>query len=346
MPGTLRLRFALLYAGAFALSGAVVLSVAFLASKQVVHAAGPGGPAVTTYPMRGQALAAVTSLAVLALLSVASGWLLAGRLLRPVQAITATAREISAGNLSRRLSHGRRDDELTRLSQTLNDLFARLETSFQAQRHFVASASHELRTPLTAERTVLQVAIADPDAGAGELRAACEEVLRLGEQQERLIDALLTLATSERGIEQPEPFDLAVFAEKVISARGRAGVRVDACLRAAPAAGQPSLAESLIANLVDNALRYNEPGGWVSVETSAAGRRAVLRVRNSGPVIPPGEVDRLFEPFRRHGRERTRPGDGYGLGLAIVAAIVRAHDAGLSATARPQGGLDITVTFG
>ena len=153
------------------------------------------------------------------MVSLGLGWLLAGRLLRPLQAMVATARDISATNLSRRLRTGDRDDEFSRLGQTLNDLFARLEASFESQRHFVANAAHELRTPLTAERTVLQVALRDPDASAAALRAACNEVLELGEQQERLIDALLTLAGSERGIARAEPFDLADVAAGVIAER-------------------------------------------------------------------------------------------------------------------------------
>jgi signal transduction histidine kinase len=219
-------------------------------------------------------------------------------------------------------------------------------TAFASQRHFVANAAHELRTPLTAERTVLQVALADPDASAGELRLACEEVLRLGEQQGRLIDSLLTLASSERGIERAEPFDLAALAGAVVASRSGGAVRVETVLGPASASGDRRLVESLIANLVDNALRYNEPGGWVSVETGATGGRPVLRVRNSGPVVPRSSVASLLEPFRRlDGESRGRSAEGHGLGLAIVAAIAEAHDADLSVRARPEGGLDITVSF-
>ena len=168
-------------------------------------------------------------------MSLGLGWLLAGRLLRPLQAIVATARDISATNLSRRLRTGKRDDEFSRLGDTLNDLFARLEASFDSQRHFVANAAHELRTPLAAERTVLQVALRDPDASVASLRAACNEVLQLGEQQEELIDALLTLAGSERGIAQPEPFDLAdVAGRRSRHAPERRSAKIDA--RAGPGA--------------------------------------------------------------------------------------------------------------
>jgi signal transduction histidine kinase len=175
-------------------------------------------------------------------------------------------------------------------------------------------------------------------------------VLLLGEQQERLIDALLTLASSERGIDQLEPFDLAALAGSVIAARaqlsGTRGIRIDATLRPASATGDPRLAESLVANLVDNALRYNEPGGWVSVETGIQPPgRSVLRVQNSGPVVPPACVESLLEPFRRlDGASRLNRG-GLGLGLAIVAAIARAHDAALTVLAQPDGGLDIEVRF-
>src|SRR5258708_2535696 len=155
-------------------------------------------------------------------MSVAFGWLLASRLLRPVRAITSAAQDISASNLSRRLRLGRRDDEFTRLGETLNDLFARLEASFQAQQHFVANASHELRTPLTAERTLLQVALADPEADVATLREACEQVLALGARTERLIDALLTLATGERGIERRRPLRLPAPSPPPAPPRGRA----------------------------------------------------------------------------------------------------------------------------
>jgi signal transduction histidine kinase len=198
-------------------------------------------------------------------------------------------------------------------------------------------------------RTLLQVALADPEATVQTLRSACGEVLALGEQQERLIEALLTLASSERGIEQREPFDLAEIAEKVLLVRreeaARRGIRVDAALSAAPAAGDPSLAESLVANLVDNALRHNLPGGQVEISTTTVTGRASILVRNTGSVIRPDEVARLFRPFQQLGQQRVRHAGGHGLGLAIVHAIASAHGAALTASARPEGGLDIEVSF-
>jgi signal transduction histidine kinase len=346
MPRSLRARLTLLYAGVFLALAVVVLAIPFLAVSEVSHV-GSTAPPVVKHPgwsLFPQVSTLLISLALVAAVSLGLGWLFAGRLLRPLRAIVATARDISATNLSRRLRTGHRDDEFSRLGQTLNDLFARLEASFESQRHFVANAAHELRTPLTAERTVLQVALADPAASVATLRAACDEVLRLGEQQERLIDALLSLAVSERGISRAEPFDLAEVAATALR-----DLDIGARLGPAPAQGDPRLAESLLANLAGNAVRHNVPGGWAEIETGTAAGRAVVRVTNTGPVIPAAEVARLFQPFQRLGDERVRPGrghgGGYGLGLAIVRAIAAAHGAELSASPRPEGGLDITVTF-
>jgi signal transduction histidine kinase len=346
--GSLRTRLALLYGGVFLILALVVLSIPFLAVSETTHV-GSSAPPVLSHPARNlfpQVSIVVVSLAFAVAASLGFGWLFAGRLLRPLRAIVATAQDISATNLSRRLRTGRRNDEFGRLGQTLNDLFARLEASFESQRHFVANAAHELRTPLAAERTVLQVALGDPEASVTALRAACDEVLRLGEQQEKMIDALLTLASSERGVSRAEPFDLADIAAAVIRGTG-----ISAELGAAPAEGDPRLAESLVANLVENAIRHNVPGGWASIQTTTADGRAVVRVANTGPVIPPADVGRLFEPFQRLGDERVRHGrdgehrGGLGLGLAIVRAIAAAHGAELRASPRPEGGLDITVGF-
>jgi signal transduction histidine kinase len=348
---SVRLRFALLYAGAFLVSGLLVLAVALLTVSSVQHV-GTAGPPVVSHPnvdAFGPIRDVVVSLVVLVVLSVAFGWLLAGRLLRPVRVITATARDISASNLSRRLRLGGRDDEFARLGETLNELFARLEASFQAQRHFVANASHELRTPLTAERTLLQVALADPEADTATLRDACEQVLALGMRTERLIDALLTLATGERGIERREAFDLAGVAARVVRSRSQSArdrdVRLDSALEVAWVTGDARLAESLIANLLDNALRYNVPGGWAEVSTAARDGRAVVSVRNTGPEIPADQVDHLFQPFQRLGTERIQRGGGHGLGLAIVQAIADAHGALVTARPRDGGGLGIDVVF-
>jgi len=363
---TLRAQLALLYAALFGLAVAIAAALGVVFKPDFLVGSGctadprtsspPGACGQPGLSFTGtiahdaqQHLAGLALAAGLGMLALGLGWLIAGRVLRPLRSITATARDISAGNLDQRLAIDGPDDEFRQLGDTLDGLFGRLEASFQAQRHFVANASHELRTPLTAEKTVLQVALADPDATAATLRSACEKALRWNEQQERLIDALLTLASSERGLERREPFDLADTASNVIRGHqqdaGRRGLRVDTAFSAAPTTGDPALAESLIVNLVGNAVRHNLDGGHVAITTATADGKAVVTVSNAGPVIPPEEVDRLFEPFQRLGSQRLRQGGGHGLGLAIVSAIANVHGAELTASARPEGGLDVTVRF-
>jgi signal transduction histidine kinase len=345
---TLRTQLTLLYAGPFFVSGVLLLSVPILQSRASVPAGTQSGPGPVIQPGTDAAriltISAVT-LAAMVLVSIVLGWLVAGRFLRPLRTITATARDISATNLHRRLGQGGRTDEFAELASTLDDLFARLDAAFASQRHFVANASHELRTPLTAERALLQVALADQDATVDSLRATCQDVLALGEAQERLIEALLTLAGGEQGVEQREPFDLAVVAHGVLLTRQAEGIEVDSALGAAPAAGDPRLVESLVANLVDNALRHNVPGGRVEIATATVEGGARITVRNTGPVIPPDQVERLFQPFQQLGGQRIRHNAGHGLGLAIVRAIAGAHGATLTTRPRPEGGLDIEVTF-
>jgi signal transduction histidine kinase len=347
---SLRAQLTLLYAVPFVLSGIVLVSIPLLGASQSAPVGSGLAPDVADDALRNRLLAAsAVGLAAMVVVSVLVGWLVAGRFLRPLRTITTTARDISASNLHRRLGRTGRRDEFSVLAETLDDLFARLEAAFESQRRFVANASHELRTPLTAERALLQVALGDPDASVASLRAACREVLSLGRAQERLIDALLALASSEQGIERHEPLDLAGIADGVIRDRAeeaeRLGIHVAADLSDAPAAGDPRLAESLVANLIDNALRHNVPGGRVEVRTATRDGRARLAVRNTGPVIPPDQVERLFEPFQRLDGQRIRHSDGHGLGLAIVRSIVAAHGGTLTAEPRPGGGLAVEVAL-
>jgi signal transduction histidine kinase len=284
------------------------------------------------------------ALVLTALVSTVLGWFLAGRVLRPLQQMTATARKISARNLGERLALSGPDDEFKRLGDTLDELLARLEASFEAQRRFVANASHELRTPLTVDRTLLQVALADPQAGAGQLRAVCEELLASGREQERLLEALLTLAASERGLEYREPVELGALAARVVGASGAS--TVSASLAPAPTSGDPALIERLIANLLDNAIRYNDERGVVELTTSGAAHEARITVSNTGPVVAASALDRLFEPFQRLGEHRPAQAEGHhGLGLSIVRAIANAHGARVEAQPRDGGGLVVTVVF-
>jgi signal transduction histidine kinase len=349
---TLRAQLTLLYGGLIAVLGGGLLALLVPLRGSASVEAGPHAAAISAAlnaAERDKEIIGAIALPVVVLLAIAGGWLIAGRLLRPLRMITATARDISASNLSRRLDLGRRDDEFAELGETLDDLFARLEAAFESQRHFVANASHELRTPLTAERALLQVTLADPSASAATLRAACEQVLALGDGQERLVAALLTLASGEGGVEEWEPFDLAEIAGNVLAGRredaGRRGIEVSTALSAATAKGDPRLVESLVVNLVDNAIRYNRTGGRVTVSTVSVAGKATVRVTNTGAEIPPGQVERLLQPFQRLGGVRAGNGDGYGLGLSIVRAIADAHGATLAVRAQPEGGLDIEVSF-
>jgi signal transduction histidine kinase len=364
---TLRAQLALLYAALFCISAVAVAAAAVIFKPDfLVRTSSQADPHPPRYPTpccqyarssivgtiahdASQNVAGVAMVAIMVLLALGVGWLIAGRVLRPMRAIISSARAISASNLHQRLALDGPGDEFTELGETLDSLFGRLEASFESQRHFVANASHELRTPLTAEKTLLQVALADPDATTATLRTACEKALQWNDQQECLIEALLTLATSERGIERWDPFDLADIAGQAILHRRqeaeRRAIHIDSALAAAPATGDPALAESLMTNLVGNAVRHNHDGGRVEISTAKADGRSIVTVSNTGPLVPPDEVDRLFQPFQRLGTERIRPASGRGLGLAIVSAIVSVHGAALTASARPEGGLDITVSF-
>jgi signal transduction histidine kinase len=356
MLRTLRMRLAVLYSGVFFASGTVLLAFGYGlfwsggSTRPVpVPGAAPVPERQSAIGLHSLVVASVIGLAVLVVISFVLGRMMAGRALRPLRAMMATAREISASNLHSRIGLDSPYEEFQELGATFDDLFERLDAAFQSQRHFVANASHELRTPLTVERALLQVTLADPDASVQTLRSACEELLTLGAAQERLVESLLTLASSEQGVERWEPFDLgAITAEAILVRRAEAqqrDIQVDTALAGAPSAGDPRLVESLVANLIDNAIRHNVAGGRVDVTTAASGDGARITIRNTGPVIPPGEVERLFVPFQRLRRQRLRHPDGHGLGLAIVRAIATAHGAAVTARARESGGLDVRVEF-
>jgi signal transduction histidine kinase len=287
------------------------------------------------------------ALAVMATLAFVLGWLVAGRVLRPLRTITATARAISATSLHERLALPGPDDEFKELADTLDGLLARLEASFTAQRTFVANASHELRTPLTLDRTLLQVALRNPNASIEQWRATGQELLASGQQQERILEALLTLATSQAGTSRHQPVDLSeVTSDWLRAARARIQrqrLHLQTSLSPAPLYGDPDLIERLTTNLLDNAIQHNTPAGTIDITTGASNGHAVLTVANTGPLIPAAEVSRLFQPFQR--LARTSNGNGHGLGLSIVAAIAAAHGADVAAHARPGGGLHIQVSF-
>jgi signal transduction histidine kinase len=385
---TARLRLTALYGGLFLACGAILLAVSYVLVEQAIAPGGhinesglppsgitvsPGsGPLskgqlpdgqlpdlsslevalakqIAASDLRQVQIAAPIALAIVTALALALGWLVAGRVLRPLAVITAAARRISASSLNQRLALAGPDDELRALGDTLDELFARLEASFHAQRTFVANASHELRTPLTRERAMLQVALDDAGTTAETWRRVAVEVLASNAEQDDLIEALLALASSQSGLGERELVNLAAVTSEILtSARPEAARRdlsMDAVTRPAPLLGDTLLAERLVANLVGNALCHNVAGGKVEVSTATRDGRAVLVVANTGPAVPPEAVRRLFQPFVRLDGRRVGHDSGHGLGLSIVDAIAAAHGATITARARTDGGLSIEVTF-
>src|SRR5215469_15107275 len=296
------------------------------------------------------------SLLGLGLMTIASGgagWLVSGRVLRPVRAITETARRASEQHLGERIGMTGARDELRELADTFDDMLDRLDSAFAAQRAFVANASHELRTPLTIMRTAIDVTLAKPGRTQAQLEEMAERVRRRIEMAERMIDGLLTLAVSDQGAASREFLDLSVLAgdalETAAPGIGRLGLTVLTELGPAPTAGDVKLLERMVWNLVDNAVRHNEPGGWIRVTTgvvsaSTGPEQAFLRIANSGAAVPAESVAAIFEPFRRLAG-RTGSQDGVGLGLSIVRSVSTAHDARLDARPMDGGGLEVFVAL-
>lgn len=284
----------------------------------------------------------------------AAGYALASRALGPIAEVTAAARRISSGAVSRlslaeRIGMGGAQDELRDLADTFDTMLERLDHAFDAQRRFVANASHELRTPLAVMRTEADVTLADPNASIEELRQMGAVIQIATDKANRLVDSLLVLARSEsqaeQGLEVAEPLDLADVVPSalanVANEIAAAGLAVNLTAGLAPVTGDPRLLERMIGNLVENAIRHNSIGGWVQIVTGNDGASAVVSVANSGQQLDPSTVNDLFAPFRR-AADRTA-GQGTGLGLSIVRAVAAAHGGTVGATARPEGGLEVVV---
>ena len=283
------------------------------------------------------------SLAGVTLLAVVAGWIVAGRILRPVHRLTAAARAAGEQDLSQRIALQGPRDELRELADTFDTMLERLDRAFTSQRQFIANASHELRTPLTVMRTAMDVVLAKPEPTREELVSMATEVRQAVDHSQRLIEALLVLARDDQARALTDPLDLAAVAEDALEGRAAAGVTTITALGEAPVTGDGMLLERLIANLLDNAERYNIAGGTVAISTTAHDGTSVLRVVNTGAVVPADMVERLFLPFTRLD-DRTRH-EGFGLGLALVSSITAIHGGSVDATAVPAGGLDITVRF-
>jgi signal transduction histidine kinase len=361
MRPTVRLKMTLLYAGVVFVAGLLLLSVSYVLVRN--NLTDPSNirnlPAdnwsynvAAQHEIAQDALARLRTqygiaLAAMTGLSVLLGWALAGRMLRPLQRITATAKRVSQDNLDERIGLEGPRDELKELADTFDGMLERLSGAFASQRRFVANASHELRTPLTVIRTELEVTLADPHATTAELRSMAETVRDATLATERLIQALLTLARSEGGVQRRDDVDLAEAARLALGQTGAeaAARHIDMrpTLDPAPVRGDRRLLERLVANLVENAVRHNRDGGSVEVRTGRAAGRSTVEVRNDGDVIPPENLGSLLEPFQR--LDRGARTDGVGLGLSIVRSVAEAHGGSVELRARPSGGLVVRVAL-
>lgn len=376
MRVSLRWRLALAYGVLLTVAAAILLAVAVVVADQTV-AATPGLPpdtlveivtsdgatvrvsaAAVQEALRDQARDAILRTGGLAfgfvvIAGAAASYLVAGRVLRPVQALTVTVRRLSTATLAERISYTGPRDELAELADAFDEMVGRLDAAFAGQQRFAANASHELRTPLTLIRAEVDVTLGDPNATAEELRTSAEIVREATIRADALVESLLVLARSEAEAEhgvlsRSEPLDLAVFVSGALAAVGsettQRDLSIDPLLAPAPAVGDPELLSRLVGNLVENAVRHNVEGGAVSIGCGQDDARTWLQVSNTGPVFEQSEIDDLFSPFRRGGAGRSGV-RGIGLGLSIVRAVVAAHHGTVDLTALPEGGLEVRVTF-
>lgn len=375
---TVRARLTLLYTGLFAVCGAIVVAISYaLVAQLEPQAQGQQAPASFLARCRSEELSdnpngrvlakcsayfqlqgaqhqrhitlshllqysLITLAAVIAVAAVL-GWVAAGRALRPVHRITAAARAASAHNLSARVSLRGSRDELRELAETFDEMLDRLQAAFESQSRFIANASHELRTPLAVMRATVDVVRDDPHSTVEDLREMAADIRSAVDHAERLIAALLILARNERGLTVHEQIDFATAAEDVLDAADLGDLGVHAELEPALITGDPVLAERLIANLIDNATRYNAADGEIWISTRTADGVSALTVANTGAVIAPADAERIFRPFERLS-DRTAD-EGFGLGLTIVASIAEVHGGVAAAHPRRDGGLSITVTI-
>ncbi|WP_243718785.1 HAMP domain-containing sensor histidine kinase [Actinomadura sp. KC06] len=356
---SVRLRLTLLYGLLFFMAGALLLFVMSVLMADIL-----GGVKVIGFNISDEEAAALQrqfveqtmrqlvgrsllALGGVGVITLVLGWFVADRALSPLQRVTTTARRLSESTLHERIALEGPDDEIKELADTFDAMLERLGMAFDSQRRFVANASHELRTPLAINRTLLEVALGDPDV-SDDLRAVGRTLLATNARHERLIEGLLLLARSERELATRTPVDLAEVATTVLehSARGDhdLDVSVHPELTSGKALGDPVLLEHLVSNLVENAIKHNvEDGGELWIRTGMLEGYATIQVENTGPAVPAYEVERLFEPFRRLNADRVESAKGAGLGLSIVRSVVLAHRGAVYAAPRPGGGLIVTV---
>jgi signal transduction histidine kinase len=375
---TVRARLTLLYTGLFAVCGAIVVAVSYiLVARLEPQGQSQHAPAsflarcrveqLNTHPndrvlakcnayfqlqgaqhQRDLTLShllqySLITLAVVVALAAILGWIVAGRALRPVHRITAAVRAASAHNLSARVALGGPRDELHELAETFDQMLDQLQAAFEGQQRFIANASHELRTPLAVMRATIDVVLDNPDSTPEDLRDMATDIRAAVDHAEHLIGALLILARNERGLNVHDEVDLATLAEDILDTVGLGDRRVHARLEPAVISGDPVLVERLVANLVDNAIRYNGNAGEIWISTRTLGGTSLLTVANTGPLISLPEADRIFQPFQRLDDRASH--EGFGLGLTIVRSIAAVHGGIAAARPRDDGGLSITVTI-
>jgi signal transduction histidine kinase len=375
---TVRARLTLLYTSLFAVCGAIVVAVSYiLVARLEPQGQSQKAPAIFLARCRSEQLSAhpndrllakcnayfqlqgaqhqrdvtlshllqysLITLAVVLALAAILGWIVAGRVLRPLHRVTAAARAASERNLSARVALRGPRDELHELADTFDDMLDRLQSAFDSQRRFIANASHELRTPLAVMRATVDVVLDNPDSTPGDLRGMAADIRAAVDHAEHLIAALLILARNERGLTVHDDVDLATIVEDVLDTAALGNRRVHPTLEPAVISGDPVLLERLVANLVDNANRYNTGAGDIWISTRSVAGNSQLIVANTGTLVSAADAGRLFEPFQRLNDRASH--DGFGLGLTIVASIAAVHGGTARAHPRGDGGLSVTVTF-
>ncbi len=379
---TVRTRLTLLYIGLFAICGAIVVAVSYILVAQLGApelgqrpASRSGIPASIgalcrseqTAPHPNKALMAqcvfqllgaqhqrdltlshllryslITLGAVIALAAIL-GWIAAGRALRPIHRITALAHAASASNLSARVALAGPRDELHQLASTFDEMLDRLQATFESQQRFIANAAHELRTPLAVMHTTLDVVLDNPNRTPADLPSMVADIRTAVDHAEHLIDSLLILARNERGLTTNDEIDLATVAEDILDTTDHGNLQLHRTLEPAVITGDPVLAERLLANLIDNAVRYNHPGGQIWINIRTTNRTSQLTIANTGPPISSADIDRIFQPFQRLNDRISQ--NGFGLGLTIVSSITAIHNGTVTAQPRAGGGLTVTITI-
>jgi signal transduction histidine kinase len=367
---TLRLRLTLLNGILLVGAGAILIMLAWLLVGDAMHPTDllPGSTVTLTDGTTSEAtqwqtemvqsasqevlIKGLAALLAIGIIGIAGAYAVAGRALRPLHAVTHTARRLGEETLDQRIRYSGADDEVAELARTFDAMLDRLAGAFESQKRFVANASHELRTPLAVMRTEIDVTLSDDEADVAEYRRMAKVVRNASERANGLVDALLVLARSEaqsgRRLVRKAPADLATSVCNALSAvkaeAERLKLEVTSDLKPAPVVGDPSLLDRLAGNLIENAIRYNHLLGRLWLRTDTVDGQARLVVGNTGYEVEPADVPGLFEPFRRGGWERTGS-RGSGLGLSIVRAVCDAHGGTVSARAQPGGGLEVTVSL-